>query len=1358
MKKLGKILSVTGKCASVLVTVFVIIMVGLYFIAPDAFNAIVGLIKDIKSQDSEYVIVEFDPTVGELESAQKQKYVILHDKYGSIPEATKENADFLGWYDQYGNPINEDSIVEDVKDHTLTAKWGVTVTFEANGGVCDITSDKVVYGETYDTITNPKKENHIFLGWYTTDKPTGGTEIKEGAKVTKSEHHTLYARWAVEVIFDANGGDCNTVSKQVVCGSQYGNLPTPTKENYNFAGWFTEREGGERITENRISDVHHSQTLYAHWDTISCTVNLESFNSIFAKVSVTSGEAYGELPVPEIEGAEFLGWYTEPRGGSKIEANTKVTSLENHSLYARWGVMLSFDTNDGEATSIESYIVICDSRYGQLPVLSKEGAEFLGWYTTPTLETKVTSSSIVNEKTYHTLYAKWEYPYLDFKLTADDTYSIIGVDKNNIPCNIVIPKLYNGKQVTSIGSFAFKGYSSLTNVTIPDSVTSIGNGAFRDCDSLVSVVIPDSVTTIGEYAFYYCYSLTSVYITDLSNWCNISFGNSDSNPLHYAGNLYLNGELVTELVIPDDVTVINNYAFYNYDSLVSVVIPDSVTTIGEYAFYDCDSLTSITIPDSVISVGDSAFKDCDSLTSVVIGKTVTSIGFMAFCDCDSLASVTIPDSVTTIGRGAFSGTAYYNDESNWVNGVLYIGNHLIEAKDTISGEYLIKGGTITIANSAFSGCSSLTSITIPDSVRSIGESAFSNCSSLTKVTFGNNVTTIGDSAFYNCDSLASITIPDSVTTIGNLAFTDCSSLTTVTIGNNVTTIGSYAFSYCYRLSSITIPDSVTTIDFYAFLGCSSLTNVIIGNGVTSIGYRAFKDCSSLTTVTIGNNVTTIGDGAFYNCDSLTGVVIPNSVTSIFSSAFYDCDSLATVTIGNNVTSIGEDAFAGCSSLTSITIPDSVTSIGDGAFDGCNSLVSVVIGDSVTSIGDYAFEGCSSLTSITIPDSVTSIGNGAFYDCDSLASIITDKNNQNYKSINGNLYTKNGTTLVQYATGKKDTTFVIPNSVTTIGNYAFYNCDSLTSITIPDSVTSIGYSAFYSCNSLISITIPNSVTSIGSYAFSYCNSLASITIPDSVTTIGYRAFFRTAYYDNESNWVDGVLYIGNHLIDVKNTIYGEYVIKDGTVTIADSAFYGQYMLTNIVIPDSVTTIGDGAFRDCDSLTGVVIPNSVTSIGSSAFYRCDGLTSVVIGDDVTSIGDSAFEDCKKLTSITIPGSVEFIGSSAFYGTAYYNNGSNWVNGVLYIANHLIKAKDTISSEYVIKDGTVTIANYAFYNCNSLTSITIPDSVEFIGDYAFDDCLNLTDVYYTGTEEEWKGIEISDTGNSDLVNATIHYNYKP
>ena len=415
-----------------------------------------------------------------------------------------------------------------------------------------------------------------------------------------------------------------------------------------------------------------------------------------------------------------------------------------------------------------------------------------------------------------------------------------------------------------------------------------------------------------------------------------------------------------------------------------------------------------------------------------------------------------------------------------------------EVKYAVEGGYLTfdkKTGTVTDCDS------SVTKANIPHTIKgvtvtSIGGSAFRYCTSLTSVTIPDSVTSIGEEAFYGCWDLTRLTIPGSVTSIDKDAFCFCSSLTSVTIPDSVTSIGDSAFYGCESLTSVTIPDSVTSIGSCAFYGCASLTSVTIPDSVTSIGGSAFYGCTSLTSVTIPDSVTSIGGSAFYNCKSLTSVTIPGSVTSIGWSAFYGCASLTSVTIPDSVTSIGGSAFYGCTSLTSVTIPDSVTSIGGSAFYNCKSLTSVTIPGSVTSIGWSAFYGCASLTSVTIPDSVTSIGNCAFASCTSLTGIWVAEGNSHYANdASGVLFNKDKTTLVQCPGAFA--AYTIPNSVTSIGEYAFSHCTSLTSVTIPNSVTSIGEHAFSDCTSLTSVTISDSVTSIGEYAFYDCTSLTDV---------------------------------------------------------------------------------------------------------------------------------------------------------------------------------------------------------------------------------------------------------------------------
>ncbi len=935
---------------------------------------------------------------------------------------------------------------------------------------------------------------------------------------------------------------------------------------------------------------------------------------------------------------------------------------------------------------------------------------------------------------------------LKYELSEDGSYYICTGIGSATADELVIGSTYNNLPVKEIGAAAFAYNNSFHSITVPESIIAIGAGAFEGCNSLTFNVLN--------------------------------------------GGMYL-GNKENEY-----------YAFIN--------LTGSAQISSEF-----------TMSDETKIMADASLKNNVALTQITLGKGLTSVPKNAFSGCTSISVLTIPTDSTIVAEDAFADCPITN-AAVYISQISGLNKSKLEIVSLLGGE--------SIEESAFYGCSRLTSITIPSSVISIGKSAFEYCISLTSITIPNSVTSIGSFAFRDCTSLTSITIPSSVTSIGNYAFSQCTSLTSITIPNSVTSIGSYAFRDCTSLTSIEIPSSVTSIDESAFSGCTSLISVEIPDSITSIGVSLFEDCEklqyneydnayyignsnnpylilvkaknkSITTCKINDNTkfiygsaATSSNDAFEGCSNLTHIDIPSGVKHIGSYAFKDCTRLASISLPDSITDVSSSSFEGCTSLkyneydnafylgnssnpyvllveakttyiTSNVINDGtkiilayafynctslesvafadgsqLKSIGNHAFRGCGSLMNITIPSSVTSIGIQAFYPCTSLTSINIPQGVTSIGEAAFSGCTSLESITVESGNTVYHSAGNCLIETETKTLIA---GCKNSVIPTDGSVTRIGDYAFADCTSLTSIEIPSSVTSIGYEAFYDCTSLNAVYIGD-----------------------------MEAWLKISF---ESNSANPLCYANN--LYLSGELVTEVSVPNTITEINASAFYGCTSLTSITIPNSVTSIGSYAFRDCTSLTSIEIPSSVTSIGYEAFYRCTSLTSIEIPSSFTSLTDitipnivtahiasSAFQYCHKLVEIYNLSPLNITKGSTSYGYVgcyaldiyndintpsklsttsdgyiFYSDGTN-----TYLMGY--KGSDTeLTLPESYNGGSYKIYKYAFYENNKIKSITIPNSVTSIGYDAFSYCTSLESVTFA------EGSQLESIGSSAFSRCT-------
>ena len=906
--------------------------------------------------------------------------------------------------------------------------------------------------------------------------------------------------------------------------------------------------------------------------------------------------------------------------------------------------------------------------------------------------------------------------------------------------------------ITSIAPSAFSGCAALTDITIPNSVTTIGNEAFSGCSSLEKIVLPDGLRTIGDFVFDGCTALADISFPDsvvrigyyvfgekkeVSPWYKKCY-DACTDDILYIGRIayrykFKDGADYSEASIkfkPGTKGIASGFlpSYYDNSKKISLYIPDTIEYIAKNAFAvvipdfyiyitdlaawcnmdfgendDCyifdeysfnasflfrrsaklylngEAVTHLVIPDGVTKIPNGAFANLSQLTDVTMPDSVTEIGDVAFYGCTNLENITFSKNISKIGCEAFTKTAWYKNQPD---GMLYINNiayHYIGTmpENTTLG---IRPGTTGISQ-CFASNEGID---------------FSTCPNLVGVTLPESITNIGMGAFLGCVNLKWINIPSSVTAIEASAFRDCSSLENIILPSGVTTIGASAFVGCSSLKSITLPDSVTTIGANAFRGCSSLENIMLSDSVTTIGAGAFRDCQALKNVTLSKNLTQIGAEAFYNCTALTGITIPDSVRIIQNSAFEKCSALTSIVIPNGVTAIENNTFYNCTNLASVSLPESLIYISAGAF-GCAALEAINIPSNVAYLGGSAFAG-TSLKSFDMPNSVTYVGSGAFY-CTPLTSIA------------------------------------ISNSIAVLGEKAFVTGDEPLNVIIKDGATKVWENAFMN-SSVVSVTIPDSVTTIEKRAFYRCENLQSVTVPSSVTEINSEAFSSTPWYNSLP---DGFVYIGKVLYAWKGAMVqgAKLSVKAGTTMITDCAFKNCSNLVGITIPGSVTKIGKEAFSGCTKLSSLRVADlakwlnidfAYTRMYSSKdnAYYMDYSSNPLYAN--TSGGVTLYVAGKEVTDLVIPNEVEHIPPYAFKNC-------------------------TEITSAVIPNGITAIDIGTFSGCTGLLSVTIPESVTEIDKEAFNDCYSLMDIYFGGTEADWKKKSIGEN-NEFLSQATVHF----
>ena len=797
-----------------------------------------------------------------------------------------------------------------------------------------------------------------------------------------------------------------------------------------------------------------------------------------------------------------------------------------------------------------------------------------------------------------------------------------------------IYKIVISDGITSIGNYAFYGLYKTTEVVIGNDVESIGILSFSNINYVTKLTVGTGLKTVGDRAFNGWVRLQELHISDLRAWCQVEF--SSSPPTGWDDYvektcLYLNGEKVTQVVIPDGVTSVGR-SLFSYDDITTITIPESVVKIGGWTFCGTETTEiryegtmeqwlAIERTAEIGKAGAKLYIDGQAVTNVVIPEGTQHIGDYAFANFGGIVSATMPETVTSVGAGAF-----------WNSPIT-----TITLSDRITA----------IGKEAFEGCTNLTAIVLPEDLKTIGENAFFSCTGLAQVVFSEGLEEIGNYAFYSCTALQSLELPEGLTRIGDRAFWGCSSLETAAFPDTLKTIGQYAFEGCSKISELCFPSGLETIGDYGFCGLTGLTRIVFEGGNYTIGSAAFFGCSSLSEVKLGEGLTKLSWNSFRDCTSLTEVTLPATLTEIEAYGLGGCTALRSIRFLGDAPVLKNYAFYNVSATCYYPANnDTYTQEYLAAHSGGSLIWQVE--------GYVAPDHCGDDITWELTEDYTLIltGTGAMYDYDVV--------NTNYPPWYGE---RENITAIQVSEG-----------ITYIGNQAFYGTNSASIVELPATLEGIGSKAFWQCG-VTALELPDGLSTVGEYAFKR-SGLKSVTIPGSLTDIPL-GMFEDCYTLQDVVLNPGVKTIGAYTFSCCYELK-DMVLPEGVVSIGEGAFevcgcsslygewYNTFQFTSIKLPSTLESIGRYAFNYCEALRNVEIPEKITVIQEGTFSRCKNLTNITIPSNIVSIENNAFGECTSLHTITFEWTAPTFADEIFYhvtATCYYpSNNPDWTADLL------------------------------------------------------------------------------------------------